>query len=327
MAGMITGRIVDGFSGGLPVTGMRVSAWDEDWPDGDDFMGRDITDQDGSYRITYPAGLWDAQVPGLPSWRPDIYITVEIKNTQDQWVQLGKSQVYKDCDLSQDLCIDLEVQIEPVIQRTTNFSPAEHGFHFINSFTVKPQILNLDIEQKGMGFCGGMCAGALYRFLRNIPVPPDRISPQQGTALFDDLQDRQIRSMYPSVLTKMFRFQGAPDLADLLRKESIGQLSKREWPILKSALDNGMPTILVLIRSKGVFDNPTKNHQVLAIAYSFNPATRDLIIETYDPNKPDLAQTLSMNLGLPDGKLYIRDSAHRGTRGFYASPVSTEISS
>jgi len=326
MSGKINGKIVDDFSGGQPVLGVRVSAWDEDWPDGDDFMGRDITDQDGNYRITYPSGLWDTQVPGLPSWRPDIYITVEIKNAQDQWVQLGRSQVFKDHDLNLDLQIDLGVQLEPLVQHATSFIPEKHGFHFINSFTVKPKILNLDIEQKGMGFCGGMCAVALHRFLKDIDIPADRIPPQQGTALFDELQDRQIRSMVPRVLTKMFRFQGAPDMADLFRKESIGQLSKREWPVLRAALDMGMPTILVLIRSKGVFDNPTKNHQVLAIGYIINPATKDLVLETYDPNKPDQVQTLSMSLGLPDGKLHLRDSAHRGTRGFFVSPVGTEIS-
>ena len=326
MTRKIFGAIVDTVAGGTPVQGLRVSAWDEDWLDGDDYLGRDYTNQHGEYQIVYPDGLWDPQVPSFSSWRPDIYITVEIKNSQGTWVHLSKSQVFKDQNMEQDLRIDLGINLEPLIQIQTEFTPPGHGFRFLNSFRVKPQIFNLDLEQKGMGFCGGMCAGALNRFLRNISIPDDREPPQQGTPLFDELKDRQVRSMHPNVLTKMFRFQSAPDQVDQFRKSSIGVLTKREWPALKIALDDARPAILVLIRANGMFDNPTKNHQVLAIGYHFDPATRELEISEYDPNKPDQTQTLSMNLGLPGGRLHIRDSAKRTTRGFFVSPVSEEIS-
>jgi hypothetical protein len=82
--------------------------------------------------------------------------------------------------------------------------------------------------------------------------------------------------------------------------------------------------ILVLIRASGYLGNPTVNHQVLAIGYDFDPGTQDLVVHTYDPNKPDKTHSLTLNLGLPDGKLYLKDSAHNRTRGFFVNPVGED---
>lgn len=323
MSRQIFGKISDSLSGGQPVQGLRVMAWDEDWPGGDDYMGRAYTDQQGNYSIRYAEGIWDA---GLSSGQPDIYITLEIKNARDRWVHLGKSQVFRDHDLSQDLRVDMQVSLVPAEQHMTGFTAGEHGFHFKNSFQVKPQILNLELEEKGMGFCGGMCAGALQRYKHDLSPPGDHVPPTQGTPLFNELAQLQVRSMFPSVLAKMYQFQSAPDQVDQFRKTSIGELTRSEWPALKAALNSGNPTILVLIRASGTFDNPTKNHQVLATGYTYQPTTKDLLIDTYDPNKPDQPQTLSMNLGLPEGRLWMHDSAKTTTRGFFVSPVGETIS-
>jgi hypothetical protein len=75
----------------------------------------------------------------------------------------------------------------------------------------------------------------------------------------------------------------------------------------------------VLVRATGMYDNPTKNHQVLAIGYTYDPARQDLEITVYDPNIPDKVNTLSMSLGLADGKLHFKDSSRRQTRGFFVS--------
>lgn len=325
MSNKIFGTVIDSNSG-QPLKGLRIQAWDEDWPDGSDFMGTAYTNDAGKYTIAYHDGYWDNTIPGLSSWRPDIYLTVEIKNISGRWVHLGKSQVHKDHNLDHDLQIDIEVNIEDPIKMMTGFIPTSHGFHFINNFKISAQIFNLMVQEKGMGFCGGMCAGALYRFNHGLEVPLDHISPASGMPLYDELLKRQIKTMHPVVLTRMYSFQSAPDQVDQFRKRSIGQLTKDEWPNLKAALDSGKPTILVLIRAKGFFGNPTINHQVLAIGYNYNPVTRDLKIYAYDPNKPDLIQSLSMNLGLPDGKLYLKDTARVGTRGFFVSPYGETAS-
>lgn len=321
MTRKIFGTIVDTQSAGVPVKGLRVHAWDEDWPDGDDFMGTDFTDSQGDFQITYSDRFWDQGLPGFSTMYPDIYITLEIKNAGGKWVHIGKSQVFKDHNLGQDLRIDLSVNITPSIIKETAFLPDEHGFHFVNSFKVSAELFGLDIKERGMGFCGGMCAGALNRFAKDVKMPDERKTPVLGTSLFDELLKRQVKAMHPIVLAKMYKFQSAPDKVDPFRKTSIGQLTRREWPKLKTALDNGEPAILVLIRASGFFGNPTKNHQVLATGYKFDPATKDLVIYEYDPNKPDQKHTLVLNLGLPEGRLFLKDSARRGTRGFFVSPV------
>ena len=111
MTNMIFGKITDRNSG-QPLKGLRVQAWDEDWPDGDDFMGKDFTDASGNFNISYHEGFWDQSIPGFSNWRPDIYITIEIKNAAGNWVHLGKSQVFKDHRLEDDLRIDVNLLIE-----------------------------------------------------------------------------------------------------------------------------------------------------------------------------------------------------------------------
>jgi hypothetical protein len=306
---------------GVVVPGLRVQAWDDDWPAGDDFMGEDITDTNGQYEIAYADVHWDTAGVDFYSGRPDIYITVEIRNARDKWVRLGKSQVFKDHDLSTDLQIDLDVEITPSIQKTIPFIPGQHGFHFINDFILKPDILGLNLGKWEMGFCGGMCAGALQRFIQHLPIPADTVTPADDSPLFEELLARQIRSFPVDLLPVLYDWQSAPDVSNPWRKISIAERTKAEWPKLKRELDADRPTILILIRSDGYLGNPTRNHQVLAIGYTFHPATKDLTITEYDPNRPNKEYTLSMSLGLPDGSLYLKDSASRKTRGFLLNPA------
>ena len=321
MSRKIYGKITDTTSGNTPVKGLRVEAWDDDWPDGDDFMGWDITDANGQYEIAYHDGYWDPSIPGLSSWLPDIYIIVEIKNSTGKWVRLGKSRVYKDHRLSEDLRIDLSVNIELPIAKQTSFLPDQHGFHFRNYFKIEPTILGVDLGKWEMGFCGGMCAAALNRFMKNADIPKDTQIPAEGTSLFNELLSRQIRSTPPELLTRIYDWQSSPDVGLWWRKPSIGQRTKREWSRLKRELNKNQPTMLILIRARGYFDNPTKNHQVLAIGYEFNPATKDLVVQVYDPNQPDKTNTLSMSLGLPEGRLHFKDSTRKRTRGFLVNPA------
>ena len=321
MSRRIFGTIRNKSNGGTPVQGLKVQAWDDDWPEGDDFMGEDITDASGGYQINYADGVWDRSILDLTTSRPDIYISVSIRNSSGRWVRLGKSQVFKDHNLSLDLNIDLGVNIQPPITRKTTFVPSQHGFHFINRFKLQPDLLGIDLGSWEMGFCGGMCAASWSRFLRNTAVPVDTIPPLDGTPLFEELLARQIKTTPPDLLAKLYDWQSAPDITIPWRKPSIALRTKREWPRLKNELDNGRQAILVLIRANGYFDNPSKNHQVLAIGYEYNPATRDLIIQEYDPNVQNAISTLSMNLGMLDGKLYLKDSSRSRTRGFLVNPA------
>jgi hypothetical protein len=215
----------------------------------------------------------------------------------------------------------MQVDLKAPISKRTDFIPETHGFNFVNNFKVKPDFLGVDLGPWEMGFCGGMCAGALHRFKKGIGVPTNTVAPLDGTPLHEELMRRQIAAMSPEMLPVMYDWQSAPDVPTPMRKTSISKRTKNEWPKLQLMLDNMRPAILILIRSSGYFGNPTRNHQVLAVGYDFDPATRDLVVHTYDPNKPNRPQTLELNLGLPDGKLYLKDSASRTTRGFFVNPV------
>ncbi len=130
--------------------------------------------------------------------------------------------------------------------------------------------------------------------------------------------------MSPIVLARMFVWQGAPDEDYWNKKPSLGQRTKREWRKLKSELDNDTPTVLVLIRSTGFLANPTNNHQVLATGYEYDPTTKDLVIQEYDPNQNNKISSLSMNLSLPRNRLDLVDSSKKKTRGFFVNPLSME---
>jgi len=292
MTNRIYGYISDVSSGGVAFVNLRVQVWDRDWPDSDDFMGQAFTSLDGRFEVRFQADVWNESQGIFDRGRPDIYITVENTNQAGKWVRLAESEVFKNHDLRQDLKIDLEVDLGEPVSRLTDFQPDRDGFHFINSFFVKPDILGIDLGEWNMGFCGGMCAGALYRFLEGLDIPDDEVAPADGSDLHEELGRRQVKAMSLKMLPRMFEWQGAPEIATSIQKKSIGERTREEWPSLKAALDELKPTILVLIRSSGLLGNPTDNHQVLAIGYEFNPKTLDLV-----------------------------DTASQKTRGFFVNPV------
>lgn len=317
----IFGQVTDINNAGKPIKGLKIEAWDDDWPDGDDYMGSAITNADGRYKILFTNGNWDADHMGLFSRYPDIYLTINIRNKAGKWVRLGKSGVHKDHPLDKDLQISLGVKISTKITKRIPFDPEKDGFHFVNAFKISPKILKLQLDDWNMGFCGGMSAAARRHFLKKTKIEQDTITPKSGSPLFNQLLKRQKKSTPASLIAQMYDWQSAPNSGDWWRKPSIGQRTKNEWPKLKNELDQGFPTIIVLIRSHGYFADPTKNHQVLAYGYEYDPSKKDLVIFVYDPNKPDLESVLSMNLGLPEGKLYFRDSSSRRSRGFFVNPA------
>lgn len=324
MVNRIFGVISDIARGGIPLGNLRVRVWDRDWPDGDDLLAETFTSADGRYEASYSTKSWDLNTGIFGLGRPDIYITAENQSGTGKWIKLGESSVHHNHDMNQDLRIDLALRMGIPISKRTDFVTEVHGFRFKNSFQVTADFLGVDLGRWNMGFCGGMCSGALYRFLNSIPSPMDIESPSEDTALHRELKRRQLRAMSPKMLPKMFEWQASPNTSRFTRKQSIGERTRSEWPELKKALDEGKPMIIVLIRASGLLSNPTDNHQVLAIGYDYNPMTMDLALQVYDPNVPEQTQTISLNLGLPEGKMDLVDSASPKTRGFFVSPVGEE---
>jgi protocatechuate 3,4-dioxygenase beta subunit len=62
---------------GTPVEGALVEAWDADIGY-DDYMGDDKTNSNGYYEINYADGHWDPAPHRITTWRPDIYIKVDL---------------------------------------------------------------------------------------------------------------------------------------------------------------------------------------------------------------------------------------------------------
>lgn len=307
-----------------PLRGLRVQAWDNDEPDGDDIMGQAVTDTAGKYEISYRAGHWDVAPHWYTKWRPDIYIKAHIRNSSGNWVQVEQSRVYKDHRLSENLRVNLKINIQPPARIITSFKPTAHGFHFNNSFTINPAVLGLDLGTWPMGLCGGMCAAALSRYTQNQQIPANSRAPRQRTSLYGELLKRQLKSTPPSVLAKVYDWQSAPDEAQLHRKPSVASRTKQEWWKLKDRLDQGLPAIIVLIRAVGYLANPGDNHQVLAIGYDYNPTSKDLRLQVYDPNDHDQTNTLSMNLGRQ--RLDAQDSTGQRLRGFFVNPAGDDAS-
>ena len=127
----------------------RIRAWDDDWPDEDDLLGESLTGGDGQYTIPCMGGIYDGTIPGIKTSYPDIYITADIKNQRNDWVRLAKSQVFNNYDLSEDLRIDLDVAIEPIIHFPPILDPKVQGFHFRNDFRYRPDFLNIEFFGRG----------------------------------------------------------------------------------------------------------------------------------------------------------------------------------
>lgn len=324
VARTIYGKITD--QHGQPVKGLKVEAWDSDWPDDDDRMGLTYTNSDGDYRFSYRGGHWDTAPHNITTWRPDIYVTVSIKNRAGRWTKLNQSKIYKNHKLKKDLRVDLQVQIAQTIQKRTSFVVSKHGFKFPNSFVVR-DLFGIS-GRWHMGFCGGMSAGALHRFNHGCEVPSQTTTPLDGDPLFEELMQRQLDSLPVGVIAKILEWQNAPDLPHLHTAESLRHRQKAEWRKLQEKLDNGTPAVLVLIREEGIFGDLTKNHQVLAIGYEYNPSSRDLTVEVYDPN--DTAGSSFLYLCLGGGRLAARQEESDGTRvrlrAFFVNPAGTDAS-
>lgn len=147
------------------------------------------------------------------------------------------------------------------------------------------------------GLFGGMSWNSLDKFERDEP-PPARAIPDSGTELFRDLVGRQTDSMKGRrLLERCIMWQLLPNRAPwwMLWSEGVGQLIVRgEWPKLRSALDSGEPSFLVLVRANGIA-NPDQHHQVVEVGYDLNG--NDVAIHLYDPNHPGSMPSIPMDLG------------------------------
>ena len=198
----------------------------------------------------------------------------------------------------------------------TKFKPQDNGFKFLNSFDfssrVDGSIIRSTLKRSffKFGLCGGMVFATLDFFYAGESVPNTTDVPDEGTPMFKYLLRRQIDSLTLNVLRKVFSWMFRTD-------RGVDRLSAgREFMKLCNRLNRGDPVPLVLIRV-GRFEDPTYNHQVLAIGYDFAPRYRELSIDLYDPNRPRQEPKLTMNFRRPAQGINIRQSTGEPLRGFF----------
>lgn len=225
----------------------------------------------------------------------------------------------------------------------TAFDPRLHGYQFTNRFSggaVVAELIDQDrltqliglktpavvrdltnLAQSAtfwgdFGLCGGMSWGALDAYETGQPIAGTRSIPDRGTELFRRLVTRQADSMRGrSLLERCLVWQLLPDQTPrwMFWSKGVGRLTvETEWPRLKSALDAGTPSSLLLIRNHGLA-SPGDHHQAVAIGYE----TSDGIarVELYDPNHPRARPTVPIDLRTRT--CGPRQSTGERTRGFF----------
>lgn len=203
---------------------------------------------------------------------------------------------------------------------TTDFQPQTQGFQFANSFDFPDFFqVKMPFAQAGMaslgdvvyGLCGGMCFAAIDYFNEKMPVPVYKNTDEIPWRYFLYFWQRQLHSLKKGVIPKLFKWMLSDDIS------VARNVNRWEVPKILKRLKEGQPVPLVLVRTKGLSD-PMKNHQVLAIGYEFDPATKDLIIQLYDPNHPGKQPKLTMNLRDPGQGIQLAQSTGEALRGFFA---------
>jgi murein DD-endopeptidase MepM/ murein hydrolase activator NlpD len=203
---------------------------------------------------------------------------------------------------------------------STNFSPRENGFAFLNYFRLNIPVQipmpfggSVDLSKVVFGLCGGMCFSALDYYHLGEPPPPDTQVESIDPKLYVYLCQRQLDSLSVPVLFKVFEWMLNEDTTLAVR------MSRYEMPKIYRSLEKGEPVVLALIRVKGL-DDPSHNHQVLATSYDFDPVSKDLHIDLYDPNHPGEQPSLSLNLTKPSQGLHLTQSTGEPLRAFFVIP-------
>ncbi len=168
------------------------------------------------------------------------------------------------------------------------FLPSTHGLHFPNSFPPGPTLKlgfldarRIGVGDAAQGLCGGMCVYVRRRVENGLSVPLDSVPPPNGSPLFRSLVREQLRSLRAGLVP--FRFWRMSSLPELTR---LRRTRQREWPMIRTSLDDGRLAVIGLIRVEG--RNPFKlvgNHQVLAFGYEEDGTS--IRLKVYDPNWPN----------------------------------------
>jgi hypothetical protein len=172
------------------------------------------------------------------------------------------------------------------IMATMPFRPSRHGFPFAGAFGYPGHAAGLAAPvAPGFGLAGGMCWAALDRYLSGRRLTRGIAQPEPGAPLHLELLQRQANAVARTGWDRLLAWQALPDRGRMGGR-GLGERSRREWAAVRRSLDAGTPLLLVLIRVRGAFANPTENQFVLAYRYTADRATGKVTVWVYDPGRP-----------------------------------------
>jgi hypothetical protein len=199
----------------------------------------------------------------------------------------------------------------------TTFKSLEHGFQFINRFPFPfsvsfklPFAGEINLGDIVYGLCGGMCFAARDYFVAGKSVPAYAKVDEIPSDFLLYLWNRQLDSLGLLVVPKVIEW--------MLRNDNdVGRLTAQyEIPKIRRRLDQGQPVVIALIRvQRG--DDPTRNHQVLAMGYDLDDVTKRITLFLYDPNHPAQEPTISLNLAHPSLGIEPVQSTGEPLRGLF----------
>ncbi len=183
------------------------------------------------------------------------------------------------------------------------------GFRFENRFVLSLRWRGGFVKRIAYGLCGGMCYGALDHLLAGAPLPDLAQPPAWGTPLHQYLLRRQWDS---------WRWLGVPLRTlywmVLSRRQIVRRTLERELPHILTALEEGRPQILLLLRATG--GDPTDNHQVVATGYQREAESELVTLFLYDPNHPGREAELWVDTS-GASRPPMHQSTGEALRGFY----------
>ncbi len=214
-----------------------------------------------------------------------------------------------------------------MVTQKTPFDPVVNGFKFVNYFMINQPVklslpiigeTSINVGQFVFGLCGGMSYSALDYFNHQLAVPIDNNPAALNPTLYNYLVHRQVESLENGSLQKLFTWM-LLDGQDLDAKMVQGEV-----PNLRNFIDHGSPVSLALLRVTGLND-PTHNHQVVAIGYDFDPDTQNFTIHLYDPNHPGESPQITLNLANPSAGINLAQSTGEPLRAFFVTNYTVEL--
>lgn len=227
----------------------------------------------------------------------------------------------------------------------TGFDPAVHGFAFRNRFAGSQvlaelarqgrvdEIVGVDISGPmtgaltlagraefwdGFGLCGGMAWTALDEYVAGREPDHAPVQPDAGSSMFATLVRRQADSFHGTELVhRIIDWIKLPTSSPWwgFWLDGMGRrVLRTEWPNLRTALEQGRPEVLCLIRTHRP-DRIAENHQVVAIGATETEGS--VSISLYDPNHPGATPTIDFNTGDFLNRIDLRQSTGEPIVGFF----------